>query len=241
LKKKINEDLFRITPVAPPFPEQFQSAVENHHYPPEASERPMAVSSSRQNSTIGNLCHIESTIHHESPEKLSPIRQTSTRDIHLNNRASITSDDDENLHVHETINPLTPQRQHIRQISNADSVQSGRSDSVSRQSPISPIKTINQPKSNHSSPYQQQQQQQQDDKVFHRTSSITSSSRRSSDRFPPPPQNLETFEPTTNGNHQQRSASSVSYRSSINEDVHTPEVSPITIIFFQHIKFFSLN
>jgi hypothetical protein len=208
----------------------------------------MSISSSRQTSNIGNignLCHIVSTIHHESPEKNSPIRQTSIPDNRSNNRASITSDDDENLHVHETIQPLTPQRQHIRQISNADSVQSGRSDSVSRRSPISPVKTVNQPKSNHFSPpphQQQQQQQQQDDKVFHRTSSITSSSRHSSDRFPPPPpQNLETFEPTTNGNHQQRSTSSASYRSSIHEDVHTPEVSLITFTFFRHIKSFRLN
>jgi hypothetical protein len=203
----------------------------------------MSISSSRQNSNIGNLCHIVSTIHHESPEKTSPIRQISIPEIRSNIRQSITSDDDENLHVHETINPLTPQRQHIRQISNADSVRSGRSDSASRRSPISPIKTINQQKSNGSSPYQQQQQQQQqDDKVFHRTSSITSSSRRSSDRFPPPPQNLETFESTTNGHNQQRSTSSMSYRSSIHEDVHTPEVSPITnISFFRYIEFFRLN
>ena len=192
----------------------------------------MSISSSRQNSNIGNLCHIVSTIHHESPEKTSPVRQTSIPDNRSNNRASITSDDDENLHVHETIQTLTPQRQHIRQISNADSVQSGRSDSVSRRSPISPIKTVIQPKLNHFSPPQQQQQHQQDDKVFHRTSSINSSSRHSSDRFPPPPpQNLETYEPTTNGNHQQRSTSSASYRSSINEDVHTPEVSFITFTF----------
>ena len=277
----------------------------------------MAISSSRQNSSIGNLCHIVSSIHHDSTES-SPIRQTSIP----NSRPSNASDDDENLIVHDAINGKTPPRQHVRQISNDESV---RSDSTSRRSPVSPIKTNhqarsslsplyrreeqqqndkvshrtspivassqrspitpprinNQEKSNLSPPYrqqqdervsyrtssiasssqrspvspirtnnheqsnlspprQQQQQQQQPERVSYRTSSIGSSSRRSSEHFPPPPppQNFETLDTATNGSVPRRSGSSVSYRSSIHEEVHTPDVSPLILLFLQISRIF---
>ena len=45
LKKQLDY-FFRTTPVAPPFPDQLQTATENHHYPPEAPERPISASSS---------------------------------------------------------------------------------------------------------------------------------------------------------------------------------------------------
>ena len=290
----------------------------------------MAISSSRQNSSIGNLCHIVSSIHHESPEN-SPVRQTS---IANSRRSNISDDDDidENRIVRDTNNHSTPprqqqQHQHIRQMSNADSV---RSDSTSRRSPVSLIKTNHQPpKSNYSPPYRQQQeekvsyrpsspivsssrrspispirtniqeksnlsppyrqqqqeekvvshrtssiasssqrspasspirtnnqekfnqspvrhhqqQQQQEEKVSHRTSSVGSSSRRSSDHFPPPPpQNFETFDPVTNGSVPRRSGSSVSFRSSVHEEVHSPDVSPFLILrCFEHLEYFRRN
>ena len=123
--------------------------------------------------------------------------------------------------MNHSIHKITPERYHIRQISNAESVQSSSSESPSKPSPVS----INhQEKLNNNSPPHEQEHQQPDEKVFYRTSSVTSS-RRSSDRFPPPPQNLETFDSTNNGHVQHRPTSSVSHRSSINEDAHTYEVS----------------
>jgi hypothetical protein len=165
------------------------------------------------------------SIRRQSPEK---IQQIPIIDTKLNNHSlNDDDDDDENLNTHQPLNIITPQRHHIRQISNADSVQSGILDSTSRPSSISPNKINNQQKLNFVSTYQQTQS---DEKVSHRTSSIASSSRRSSDRFPPPPQNLEIFDPTINSTIQHRSISSNSYQSSINDDVHTPEVSIITNI-----------
>lgn len=173
----------------------------------------------------------------QSPEKLAKIPII---DTHLNNRLS-NNNDNNNLNTHQTtLNILTPQRQYIRQTSNTDSVQSGINDLTSRPSSISPIKTTNQEKLNFISTYQPQQLEE---KISHRTSSITSSSRRSSDRFPPPPQNIEIFDSTINNSiQQQRSTSSMSYRSSINDDIHTPDVS----LFFFHpqknfVKFSRLN
>jgi len=164
------------------------------------------------------------SIRRQSPEK---IQQIPIIDTKLNNHSLNDDDDDENLNTHQPLNIITPQRHHIRQISNADSVQSGILDSTSRPSSISPTKINNQQKFNFTPTYQQQQQQS-DEKMYHRTSSIASSSRRSSDRFPPPPQNLEIFDPTI----QHRSTSSMSYRSSITDDIHTPEVSSIIKIYF---------
>jgi hypothetical protein len=193
-------------------------------------------------------------IRQQSPEKTSSFQQIPITDMRFNSRPLTTfhlqnnnnnndnddddDDEEENLNIHQKLNTITPQRQHTRQISNDDSVRSGIHDLTSRTSPISPIKTNNQQKLTITSPYQQQQQ---DDKISHHTSSITSSSRHSSDRFPPPPQNLEIFDPTATNNGQQRSTSSMSYRSSIIDDVHTPEVSTMTQKYIYNIFKSSLD
>lgn len=211
---------FRTTPNAPPLPEQLQNAVENYHYPPEASERPMAISSSRQNSSIGNLCHIVSSIHHDSTEN-SPVRQTSIP----NSRPSNASDDEENLIVQDTINRRTSPRQYVRQISNDESV---RSDSTSRRSPVSPIKTNYQPRSSLSPSYRREEQQQpQDDKVSQRASSIVASSRRSP-ISPPRINNQEKSNLSPPYRQQQQQDERVSYRtSSIASSSRRSPVSPI--------------
>jgi hypothetical protein len=168
---------------------------------------------------MDNLRDTITSTRHQSSEK---IQQVPIIDTQLNSRRS-ADDDDENLNIHQTLNIITPQRQYIRQTNNTDN---GINDSTSRPSSVSPVKINNQQKFNFTPTYQQQQQS--DEKMYHRTSSIASSSRRSSDRFPPPPQNLEIFDPTM----QHRSISSMSYRSSITDDIHTPEVSSIIMIYF---------
>jgi hypothetical protein len=160
------------------------------------------------------------SIHQHSPKRSPSIQQIPIIDTQLNSRLSTPNED---IHINQTINNISPQRQHIRQVSNADSVHSVISDLTSKPSPISPIINNDQQRLNLLSNYQQQ-----DDKSTHRAASINSSSRRSSERFPPPP-NLESFDSTSNGTVKQHSTSSISNRSSVNDDLReqiiTPEVS----------------
>jgi hypothetical protein len=160
------------------------------------------------------------SIHQQPSKKPSLIQQIPIIDIHYNSRPSTPNDD---INLNQTFNTITSQRQHIRQISNADSVHSGIIDLTSRPSPISPKINNDQQKLNMPSNYQQQ-----DDKISHHTTSITSLSRRSLDRFPPPP-NLEPLDTTSNGTFKHRSTSAMSNRSSVHDDLRehiiTPEVS----------------
>jgi hypothetical protein len=65
---KIN--FFRTTPVAPPFPDQWQMATENHHHPPQAPERPISATSSDRHSNVDNLHDIVASINQKSLEKI---------------------------------------------------------------------------------------------------------------------------------------------------------------------------
>jgi hypothetical protein len=221
----------RTTLVAPPFLEQLQTAIENHHHPPEAPERPISASSSDRNSNTDNLRGMVASIRQHSPEKTSSFRQVPIIDSQLNSRSSTTShshnDPNEDVNLNQVLNIIIPQQQHqySRQASNTDSVRSSTSDSTSKRSPIQSVINNNQQRLNMTPIHQEQ-----DEKILYRTSSVTSSSRHSSDRFPPPPlQNLETSDSTINGIVKRRSTSSVSNRSSVNfdghEQIHTDEVS----------------
>ena len=160
------------------------------------------------------------SIHQHSPRKSPSIQQIPIIDTQLNSRPSTPNED---IYINQTINNITPQRQHTRKVSNVDSVLSDITDFASKPSPISPIINNDQQRLNILTNYQQQ-----DDKLTHHAASINSSSRRSSERFPPPP-NLESFDSTSNGTVKQRSTSSMSNRSSVNDDLRehiiTPEVS----------------
>ncbi|CAF2852214.1 unnamed protein product [Rotaria sp. Silwood2] len=220
------------TPVAPPFPDQLQTATVNHHRPPDLPERPLSTSSSDHNSTIDNLRDIFIAIHQQSPEKTSLFQQIPIADVPINSPLSTPSrihnedDDDDDINfnqtsLHQNLNTMTLQAQHTRQASNTDSVHSGTSDSTSRPSIISPVINNNQQRFNETFTYQQQ-----DDKMSHRTVSTNSLSRNSLDPFPPPPQNLETLDTTNNDIVKQRSTSAMSYRSSINDDRNERIITP---------------
>ncbi|CAF4576020.1 unnamed protein product [Rotaria sp. Silwood1] len=223
-----------ITPAAPPFPEQLQTATVNHHRPPDLPERPLSTTSSDHHSTVDNLRDIFIAIHQQSPEKNSSFQQIPITEIPINSRLSTPSrmnnDDDDDINInqtslHQNLNTMTLQQQHTRQVSNTDSVHSGTSDSTSRPSIISPIinnnNNNNQQRFNETFTYQQQ-----DDKMSHRTVSTSSLSRHSLDPFPPPPQNLETSDTINNDIGKQRSTSAMSYRSSINDDRNEHVTTP---------------
>ncbi|CAF4035058.1 unnamed protein product [Adineta steineri] len=206
-------------PVASSFPEQLQTAKENHHHPFEIQERPISIMSSN----LDNLREMIESIHRQSPKKSPTPQYIPIIDTQLNHHLSPIShthhnnnNDDEDINTNHTLNSMNSQRQRFRQTSNTDSVQSGTSDIISRRSPTTPIIYNIHPRINTTSTYQQQQ----DDKISQ------SSSRRSSDRFPPPPQNLETPQSSHNGTAKQRSTSSLSYRSSINDDLHEQLITP---------------
>jgi hypothetical protein len=219
ITRKTNDIFYRTTPAAPSFPDQLQSAIENHHHPPEVIERPISVASSNHNSNMDNIHEMVASIHRYSPGKTSLSQQIPIIDTQLNNHLSTIfqshNEDDDDININQPLNTFNPQR--TRQASNTDSIQSGISDPTSRRSPITPILNNIQPRLNVIPIYHQQ-----DDK-------ISSSSRRSSERFPPPPQNIEILPSPTNGIPKQRTTSSLSYRSSVNDDLHeqltTPEVS----------------
>lgn len=208
----------RTTPIAPPFPEQFQTATEHHHYPPQSPERPISAASSSRQSSVDNLRDIVASIYQNIPDKTYP--QAPILDSQLHSRPSTASrsrndsyDDDENIRSRTPTQPLIyatvqpQQRQHSRQGSYADSVHSGSSSSTSRQSPVASLSAHYQQK------YTPISVQQQDEKTSYRAPSV-SSSRRSSDRFPPPPPpNIETLDLTTTA--KPRSVASTSTRSSI--------------------------
>jgi hypothetical protein len=221
ITRKTTDTFHRTIPAAPSFPDQLQSATENHHHPPEVTERPISVASSNHNSNLDNIHEMVASIHRYSPAKTSSLQPIPIIDTQLNNHLSTISqshnEDDDDINISQPLNTLNPQRQRTRQASNTDSIQSGISDLASRRSPITPILNNIQPRLNVIPIYQQQ-----DDK-------ISSSSRRSSERFPPPPQNIEIFPSPNNGISKQRTTSSLSYRSYVNDDLHeqltTPEVS----------------
>ena len=197
----IKNNLFFRIPAAPPLPDQWQTATEQHHHPPQAPERPISASSSEQHSTTDNLRDIIASIEqrsHEKPLSLFPPGQI--QDSQSHSRPSTASrsqydpdedDEDEALTpmkqpAYATVQP----RQRSRQSSIADSIESGSSTSPSRHSPVSPLQNNYQQKSSVTPIHQQQQQ---DDKIANRPSSVASS-KRSSERFPPPPQNFETLD-----------------------------------------------
>jgi hypothetical protein len=223
----------RTTPVAPPYPDQWQTATEHHHHPPESPERPISASSSDRNSNVDNLRDIIASIHQYSSEKIPPsFLREPILDSQIHSRPSTASrsqnesdsDDDNHLQtptqqiVYATVKP----QQHIHQESYADSFQSSSSSSTSRQSPIPSLQNNYQQRFNATPPHQQQQQQQ-DDKVAYRSPSVGSGSRKSSDRFPPPPPpNIETLDLTT----KPRSISPVSNRSSTYAKINEVNIKP---------------
>ncbi|CAF1322790.1 unnamed protein product [Adineta steineri] len=213
------------TPVAPPFPDQWQTATENHHHPPKAPERPISATSSDRHSNVDNLHDIIASIHHQkSNEKTSPsFPPGPILDSRLNSRPSTAShsqidpdeDDDhrrpptQQQSIYTTILP----RQHSPQGSTAGSIRSADSISTSRHSPA-PSLTNNQQKRSNAI--------QQDDKMSHRTFSAESS-RRSSDRFPPPPPNIDPLDFDGNdGTVKPKSTSSMSHRSSTSTITNQP-------------------
>lgn len=226
----------RTTPVAPPFPDQWQTATEHHHYPPESPERPISAASSDRQSSVDNLRNIVASIYQNIPEK--PFSQGAVLDSQIHSRPSTASrsqndSDDEDIHprtpaqpsIYATIQPQ--QKQHSRQGSYADSVQSISSSSTSRQSPVASLPPNYQQKYTPTSA--QPQQQQKDEKITYRAPSTTSS-RRSSDRFPPPPPpNLETLDLTTT---KARPTSSISTRSSVYADVNEVNTKKIKIVIY---------
>ncbi|UJR33113.1 hypothetical protein I4U23_020570 [Adineta vaga] len=219
------------TPVAPSLPDQLQSAIENHHHPPEEPERLVSVSSSN----FENLREIITSIHQQIPEKTSSHQPISVVDTQQNNRLTAgyqlhdaDEDDEDDEDIIAQISNRNISQQHIRQTSNTESIHSGASDSMSRRSPI--INNVQ--LRTHTSPIHEQE----DDNI----SPLTSlSSRRSLDRFPPPPsqQQMEIQQsPSPNDLIKQRTISSLSYRSSINdEQLNTHEIN------LQRTERFNLN
>lgn len=200
----------RITPVAPPLPEQWQTAKENIHHPSQVHERSISASSTttdddnRRPSTVENLQNIISSIqqHSTNIDSRTHSRRSSSssslQQISEIDRTQPTSVQ-QGL-IYATIQPPPPQQQHSRHSSYTDSVRSTSTASISKRSPVPSI----QPK--------------QDERASYRTASIASSS----DRFPPPPPpNIETLDLYTNDTPKQhRSTPSVSSRSSAYVDVN---------------------
>ena len=215
----------RTTPVAPPFPDQWQTATEHHHYPPESPGRPISAASSDRQSSVDNLRDIVASIYQNIPEK--PFSQGAVLDSQIHSRPSTASrsqndSDDEDIHprtptqpsIYATIQPQ--QKQHSRQGSYADSVQSISSSSTSRQSPVASLPPIYQQEYIPRAVQPQPQLQKLERPTYPAPS--TTSSRRSSDRFPPPPPaNLETLDLTTT---KARPTSSISTRSSVYTDAN---------------------
>ncbi|CAM4752235.1 unnamed protein product [Rotaria magnacalcarata] len=214
------------TPIAPPFPEQLQTATVNHHNPPDSPERPISVASSDHQATIDNIRDIFTAIHQQSPEKGSSFQQTPNSDAQLNSRLSTPSrmyngdDDDINLNshtsLHQNSNITHAKSQHTRKASNTDSIHSLTSETMSKHSAISP--TMNNNNNNNQQRYNDEfTYQHQDDKVSNRTVSASTLSRNSLDPFPPPPQNLEAFDTTNSDVVKQRPSSVMSSRSFVND------------------------
>ena len=228
--QKLYKNFSRTTPAAPPCPEQLQSAIENHHHPPELPERSISVAPSDHNSNIDNLRDIFVAIRQHSPEGSSPSQRISNIHQQLNSLVSTplrlhNENNDTDLQINRTLDSVNIRQQRTCQTSNTDSVRSDVSNSTSRPSPISPIINNSEQKFNDTST-----NQQQDDKMSHHTVSVTSSLRHSVERFPPPPslstiQNLEIVDSTNNDIVKQSSPSGMSYQSSTHEQRITPKVS----------------
>ena len=226
---------YRSTPAAPPFPNQWQTATV-HQQPPqqqplEVTRRPSSAASSGQHSSVDNLRDVIASIQQHSAGKTpSSFPQAPAINSHVSSRPSTAShsirdpredddeDDDDNAGrrtpIQQTTYAIISPRQHSRQGSNTDSVQSGVSSSISRHSPM-PLT---------SNPYAQRTsvasipQQQQEDRNSYRAPSASSSTRRSSERFPPPPQHMETIDFSGETGIKARSISSMSTRSSVYGD-----------------------
>ncbi|UJR14071.1 hypothetical protein I4U23_001068 [Adineta vaga] len=204
------------TPAAPPFPHELQTATENHHRPPQATERPISASSSASSSDrqtgVDNLYNIILSIEKKSREETSSsLPQGFILDHQFNNRSPSVSrpqiDDDHHQKplVQDLVYASIQPRQQSPRVSLIDSIESSDSESTSKHSPIPPF-TKN---------YQQKPIiPQQDDKVSQRTYSANSSSRKSSERFPPPPQNIDALDFDGDSTVKRQSISSISTRAS---------------------------
>lgn len=226
---------YRSTPAAPPFPNQWQTATvhQQQQQPLEVPQRPSSAASSGQHSNVDNLRDVIASIQQHSVGKTSPsFPQAPVINSRVPSRPSTAShsirdareDDDEEddddagrrTPIQQTTYAIISPRQHSRQGSNTDSVQSGVSSSISRHSPM-PLT---------SNPYAQRTsvssipQQQQEDRNSYRAPSASSSTRRSSERFPPPPQHIETIDFSGETGIKAQSISSMSTRSSVYGDAH---------------------
>ncbi|CAF0921232.1 unnamed protein product [Adineta ricciae] len=232
------DNLVHGTPVAPPFPDQWQTAKENHHQPPQDTERPISASSSSssyRNSGVDNLQEIIASIHKKSGEKTtSLLPQGPVFDAQSNGRPStvsriIPNEDRHQTTVDELVYASVKPRQRSPAASLIDSIDSSDSESVSKRSPVPSL------------PNNQQQKSippQQDDKMSHRTYSANSSSRKSSERFPPPPQNIDVLDLDGDSTIKRQSISSISTRASSYADTKrhmTPtETNPLLTERFNH-------
>ncbi|CAF2556522.1 unnamed protein product [Rotaria sp. Silwood2] len=227
-------------PVAPPFPDQWQKATENLHYPPQAIERPIsAATTSDRSSTVDNLRDIIASINQHSHDGTPPSfpqgqilsPQSHSRPSTASRSQNDFDDDDDDgdnqipiqppvyasiqPSVYASIQPRPPSRHSSR----ADSVLSNATSSTIRQSPAPPIiNTYQQRLSVASTPQQKQQQQQQADKMSDRSSSITSPLGRSPERFPL--QTIQTFDFAGDEALKPRSPSVTSIRSLASEDIN---------------------
>lgn len=229
-----------IPPVAPPMPNQWQTAREDDRDSLELPERPASGSSRSDRVNIDNLRDVISSIHQQIPDKTSSsIPRGPIVDSKLNSRPSTGSrqriesdvdDEDEDdfpptpmqqSAVYATIQPppLQQPAQHSRQNSYAESIRTITSTSTSRHSPA-PSLTKNQAQRTSIT----SAQQQQEERASQRAPSVNLSNRRSSDRFPsPPPSHVDSLDLTGAGGRsipKPRSTSTMSSHSSAYADVN---------------------
>lgn len=236
----------RTTPAAPPFPDQWQTAKENIHQPPQEHERSVSISSADDHrrrstassdrlSTVDNLQNIISSMqqHSANVNSRSQSRRLSSSSSSSSSSTSHPISETDRTHptsvqqglIYATVQPPPQQKQHSRQSSYAESIHSISSASPSKRSPAPSTSNTYQQIASVLTP---QREQQQVDRIASRPPSVASSSRLSSDRFPPPPPpNIETLDLYTNATAKpHRSTPSVSSRSSAYVDVNEVETFP---------------